>query len=50
MALGSLAEISCLLTLAHDLTLLSDEAFQSVESKRDSTAAITWLLYKSMLH
>jgi four helix bundle protein len=49
ISLGSLAEISCLLTLAHDLTLLSDEAWKSVEARRDSAAAVTWLLYKSML-
>ena len=49
IALGSLAEISCLLTLAHDLTLLADESWQAIEAKRDSAAAVTWLLYKSML-
>lgn len=50
IALGSLAEISCLLTLAHDLALLTDEAWNAIEAKRDSAAAMAWLLYKSMLH
>jgi four helix bundle protein len=48
MAIGSLAEVGCLLTLAHDLTLLSHETWAAIDAKRDSAAAVTWLLYKSM--
>jgi four helix bundle protein len=48
IAIGSLAEVGCLLTLAHDLTFLSDEAWVAIEAKRDSAAALTWLLYNSV--
>ncbi len=48
IAIGSLAEVGCLLTLAHDLAFLSDEAWAAIEAKRDSAAALTWLLYNSV--
>ena len=48
IALGSLAEIGCLLTLARALGLLTDETWAVVDGKRDSAAALTWLLFNSL--
>jgi four helix bundle protein len=48
IAMGSLAEIGCLLTLARDLELLGEDAWMELDGKRDSTAALTWLLFKSL--
>jgi four helix bundle protein len=48
IALGSLAEIGCLLTLVRDLELLSEDGWTELDSKRDSAAALTWLLFNSL--
>src|SRR5574338_734837 len=45
IAIGSLAEIGCLLTLARDLELLSEHLWTELDGKRDSAAALTWLLF-----
>lgn len=41
-ASGSLARLSCLLLLARDLELLSQEGWGEVEAKRDHAARLTW--------
>ena len=48
IAIGSLAEIGCLLTLARDLELLSENMWTELDRKRDSAAALTWLLFNSL--
>ncbi|HET8634095.1 MAG TPA: four helix bundle protein [Gemmatimonadales bacterium] len=48
IAIGSLAEVGCLLTLARDLALLTDETWAVIDGKRDSAAALTWLLFNSL--
>lgn len=48
IAIGSLAEVGCLLTLARDLGLLTDETWVVIDAKRDSAAALTWLLFNSL--
>jgi four helix bundle protein len=48
IAMGSLAEIGCLLTLARDLELLGEDTWIELDSKRDSAAALTWLLFNSL--
>ncbi|HET7601421.1 MAG TPA: four helix bundle protein [Gemmatimonadales bacterium] len=48
IALGSLAEVSYLLRLARDLSLLSEAAWVEAEGARDAAARVTWLLYRSM--
>jgi hypothetical protein len=46
--MGSLAEIGCLLTLARDLELLGEDTWTEIDGKRDSAAALTWLLFNSL--
>lgn len=48
IAIGSLAEVGCLLTLARDLALLTDESWAVIDDTRDSAAALTWLLFNSL--
>ncbi len=48
IAMGSLAEIGCLLTLARDLELLGEDTWTEIDGKRDSAAALTWLLFNSL--
>jgi four helix bundle protein len=48
IAIGSLAEVGCLLTLARDLALLGEDTWAATDAKRDSAAALTWLLFSSL--
>ena len=48
IALGSLAEMACLLRLARDLGFLAGEVDAEVERVRERASKVTWLLYKSI--
>jgi four helix bundle protein len=45
---GSLAEVASLLSLARDLTYLTQEGWTEIEALRDRAGRVTWLLYRSI--
>ncbi len=48
IALGSLAEVSCLLELARDLSILTKPEYCELEVLRDHAGKLTWGLYRSL--
>jgi len=48
IAMGSLAELTFALRLAHHLGYLPDEAFRELERERDATGRLVWGLTRAM--
>jgi four helix bundle protein len=48
ISLGSLAEVTCLLRIAHDLGFLPDDGRQRINEVRERACQVTWRLYQSM--
>ncbi len=48
IAVGSLSELCYTLRLAHELELLSRDAWEHLEQLRSSASRLTWKLYESM--
>ena len=48
MSMGSLAELGCLMRLAHDVGIASVPEWEALESLRDETGKRLWGLYRSM--
>jgi four helix bundle protein len=48
IALGSLAEVTCLLQVSRDLGFLTHDAWRELETMRDQVGKRVWRLYQSM--
>jgi len=48
IAIGSLSELACALSLSRDLGLVSPEDWSRVDKMRDEAGKLTWGLYRSV--
>jgi len=48
ISIGSLAELSVTVRLAHDLGFLADDAWQHLEDRRKRAGFLVWKLYRSL--